>query len=152
MGEYIISKKKMKIQSKEALQAVQMIIDDADEALKDKSKKMKDSLTAKAYERSIAKLREMGMRPVITFNDLLAFPMGVLEIVGRGIASHIKSNKIQETKEILYKDALAKQSAILKALGEEKNADKERREYLNKINIWLQGAIKDLQHDLGVSS
>lgn len=152
MEEYTISKKKMKIQSKESLQAVQMIIDDADNVLRDKSKKMKDSLTAKAYERSIAKLREVGMIPVPTLDDLLAFPMGVLKIVGRGIVSHIKSNKIQEAKEILYKDALAKQSAILKALDEEKNADKERREYLSRINIWLQGAIKDLQHDLGVSS
>ena len=37
------SKKKMKIQSQEALQVVQAVIDDADQALKDTSRKMKDS-------------------------------------------------------------------------------------------------------------
>ena len=44
------------------------------------------------------------------------------------------------------------QNAILKALKEESNADKERIEYLNGLNILLQSAIKDLQHDLGIAA
>lgn len=31
------------------------------------------------------------------------------------------------------------------------DADKERIEYLNGLNILLQSAIKDLQHDLGIT-
>lgn len=46
---------------------------------------------------------------------------------------------------------LSKQTAILKALKEESNADKERIEYLNGLNVLLQAAIKDLQHDLGIA-
>ena len=48
-------------------------------------------------------------------------------------------------------DALAKQTAIIKALKEEKDADKQRIEYLNGLNILLQAAIKDLQYDLGIA-
>ena len=42
-------------------------------------------------------------------------------------------------------------SQALKALKEESNADKERIDYLNGLNILLQSAIKDLQHDLGIA-
>lgn len=54
--------------------------------------------------------------------------------------------------ELVYKNAIAKQNAILKALKEESNADKERIEYLNGLNILLQSAIKDLKHDLGIAA
>ena len=43
MGEYVENKKDMKFQSQDALKTVQSVIDDADKALKDKSRKMKDS-------------------------------------------------------------------------------------------------------------
>lgn len=43
MSEYVKKKKDMKFQSQDALKTVQSVINDADEALKDKSRKMKDS-------------------------------------------------------------------------------------------------------------
>ena len=43
MGEYVKNKKDMKFQSQDALKTVQSVIDDADKALHDKSRKMKDS-------------------------------------------------------------------------------------------------------------
>lgn len=81
---------------------------------------------------------------------VLAAPAVVLGCVGVGVTSHIKNQKLRESKELLYKNALAKQSAIVKALKEERNADKERIEYLTGLNILLNAAIKDLQHDLGL--
>ena len=83
---------------------------------------------------------------------VLAAPAVVLGGAGIGVASHIKNKKLREAKELIYKNALAKQNAILKALKEESNADKERIEYLNGLNILLQSAIKDLQHDLGIAA
>ena len=41
--------------------------------------------------------------------------------------------------------------AIIKALKEEVNADKERLDYLKNLNILLKRAVEDLQHDLGVA-
>ena len=43
MGEYVKNKKEMKFQNQEALKTVQSVIDDADKALNDKSRRMKDS-------------------------------------------------------------------------------------------------------------
>ena len=42
-------------------------------------------------------------------------------------------------------------SQALKALKEEADADKERLDYLQSLNILLTQAIKDLKKDLGVA-
>lgn len=68
------------------------------------------------------------------------------------MASHSRNEKLRRSKELLYKNAIAKQTAIIKALKEESNADKARIDYLNGLNILLQAAIKDLQHDLGIAA
>lgn len=160
------SKKKMKIQSQEALQVVQAVIDDADQALKDTSRKMKDSQLGKVAATTgmltvggtigssiagfgLGAVGATAAGSVLTLSSLLASPVVVLGGIGIGVASHIKNKKMQEAKELLYKDAIAKQNAILKALNEEKNADKERIEYLTQINNLLKEAIEDLRNDLG---
>lgn len=81
---------------------------------------------------------------------VLAAPAVVLGGAGVAAASHIKNQKLREAKEIIYKNALAKQTAILKALKEESDADKERIDYLNGLNHLLQAAIRDLKFDLGI--
>ena len=53
---------------------------------------------------------------------------------------------------MVYKNALAKQTAIIRALKEESDADKQRIDYLNGLNILLQAAISDLRHDLGIAA
>lgn len=69
---------------------------------------------------------------------------------GVGVAVHLKNKQLQQEKERLYKEALRKHEAIIKALKEEGNADKERLDYLQSLNILLSQAIKDLRKDLGV--
>lgn len=181
MGEYITKKKEMKFQSQDALKTVQAVIDDADKALKDKSRRMKDSPIGEALAGAVG----VGLGAGIGFAGLyfagtvglsgpgimsglaaaghligggavagigvLAAPAVILGGAAVGTASHIKNKKLREAKELVYKNALAKQTAIVKALKEEQNADKERIEYLNGLNILLQSAIKDLQHDLGIA-
>lgn len=182
MGGYITSKKDMKFQSQDALKTVQDVIDDADKALKDKSRRMEDSPIGEAVAGAVG----VGVGAGIGFVGLylggsvvglsaagitsglaaaggligggmaagiavLAAPAVILGGVGLGVASHIKNEKLREAKELIYKNALAKQTSILKALKEESNADKERIDYLNGLNFLLQSAIKDLQHDLGIA-
>lgn len=53
-----------------------------------------------------------------------------------------------KAKELVYKEAIAKQNAIIKALKKESNADKERIEYLIGINQLLQETILELQKEL----
>ena len=83
---------------------------------------------------------------------VLAAPAVILGSVGVGVASHLKNKKLREAKNIIYKNALAKQTAIMKALKEESDADKERLDYLNGLNVLLKAAIKDLGYDLGIDA
>lgn len=182
MGEYVAKKKNMKYQSQDALKTVQAVIDDADKALEDKSRRMKDSPIGEAlagalgvsagagigfaglYFGGVVGLSGPGIMSglaaagsligggAVAGIAVLAAPAVILGGTGIGVASHIKNKKLREAKELVYKNALAKQTAILKALKEEQNADKERIEYLNGLNVLLQAAIKDLQHDLGIAS
>ena len=82
---------------------------------------------------------------------VLAAPVAVLGGVGVGVAAHLKNKQLRQEKERLYKEALSKHDAIIKALKEGADADKERMNYLQSLNILLQRAITDLQKDLGIA-
>ena len=83
---------------------------------------------------------------------VLAAPVAGLAAVGVGVAAHLKSKQLRQEKERLYKEALRKHEAIIQEMKKEADADKERADYLNSLNILLQQAIKDLQKDLGIAS
>lgn len=93
--------------------------------------------------------RNIVLRSCFASTAGLAAPAVVLGASAVGIASHVKNVRLREAKELCYKEAIKKQTAILKALEEESNADKERLDYLNSLNNLLQAAINDLRHDLG---
>ncbi len=182
MSDYVQKKKDMRFQSQDALKTVQAVIDDADLALHEKSRKMKDSPIGEAVAGAVG----VGVGAGIGFAGLylggsvvglsaagitsglaaagtligggmaagvavLAAPAVVLGGTAMGVTSHIRNKRLKEAKELIYKNAIAKQTAIVKALKEETDADKERIDYLNGLNTLLQAAIKDLQHDLGIS-
>lgn len=83
---------------------------------------------------------------------VLAAPVAVLAATGVGVASHLKNKQLRQEKERLYEEALKKHEAIIKAMKAEVDADKERMDYLQSLNILLQQAIKDLRHDLGIEA
>ena len=82
---------------------------------------------------------------------VLAAPVAALAAGGVGLASHLKNKQLRQEKERLYKEALAKHQAIIKALKDEAEADKERLDYLQSLNILLSRAIDDLKADLGMA-
>lgn len=81
---------------------------------------------------------------------VLAAPIAVLSAGGVGVAAHLKNKQLKQEKERLYKEALKKHQAIINALKVETDANKERLDYLQSLNILLQQAIKDLKSDLGI--
>lgn len=81
----------------------------------------------------------------------LQAPVAGLAAAGVGVASHFKNKQLRQKKERLYKEALKKHDAIIKAMKAEADAEKERMDYLQSLNILLQQAIKDLQYDLDVT-
>ena len=69
---------------------------------------------------------------------VLAAPVAALAAGGVGLASHFKNKQLRQEKERLYKEALKKHEAIIQALKYEANADKERLDYLQSLNILLK--------------
>ena len=182
MGEYIKKKKDMKFQSVDALQNVVNVVNESAEALKDKKRTIRESAIpevlagalgagvgavgsfAALYGLGIVGLSGPGIMTGLAAAGglvgggaaagvlVLAAPVAILAAGGVGVAAHLKHKQLKQEKERLYQEALKKHNAILEALKQESDADKERLDYLNSLNILLQQAIKDLKHDLGYTA
>ena len=175
MGEYIKKKKDMNFQSVDSLQSVVNVVNEAAAALNDKKRTIKESaipevlsgalgagiggigsfaalyglgtvgLSAAGITSGLAAAGSIVGGGMVAGVFVLAAPAVVLAAGGVGVASHLKNKQLKQEKERLY------QEALIKALKEEVNADKERLDYLKSLNILLQRAVEDLQHDLGVA-
>lgn len=144
MGEHVTDKKNMKYQSQEALEFVQLVIDDADKALNDKSRRMEDSPIKEAIGSPTATLS--AINSLVGFKGLALFG----SLIADGLAALV--SPLEESKEILiYKAAVAKQNALIKELRENLDADKKRIEYLTGLIALLGSEIGDLRHDLGIA-
>ena len=163
MGEYVKKKKEMKFQSVEALQQVVNVVNEAAAAVSDKSRTIRESAIPEVLMGALgAGIGGIGSSGLAAAGSLvgggmvagvfvLAAPVAVLAAGGVGLASHLKNKQLRQEKERLYKEALAKHQAIIKALKDEAEADKERLDYLQSLNILLARAIDDLKADLGVA-
>ena len=181
MGEYIKNKKDMNFQSVEALQPVVNVVNEAANAVNDKKRTIRESAIpevlagtlgggiggvgsfAALYGLGVTGLSAAGITSGLATAGaivgggmtagifVLAAPIALCAAGGVGIASKLKKKQLKQEKERLYKEALQKHEAIIKALKEEADADKERIEYLQSLNILLRQAIIDLQKDLGIN-
>lgn len=165
-------KKKVTInfKSENELKKVQEVLNEADEGINDKSRTVAKSTMSELLngilDMDISEV--MGLASIVTrvgvsrfavtggltgiagFSPLFA-PVTVVLGVGFGVAKYIRNKKLKNQKELCYKEAIKKQNAIIQALKEESDADKERLDYLNSMNKILQAVIKDLKHDLDVT-
>lgn len=137
------------------------IFNEADLALKDKSRVTSDSQIAEQILRGTAASLLVAGGAVTTSSLIalsgisaaamltpLTFHLFLFYGVGRLIKKKSKDEKMLRGKMLAYKQAIAKQNAIIKALKEETNASKERIEYLIGINRLLQDTIVELQGEL----
>ena len=157
MGEYIKKKKDMNFQSVDSLQSVVNVVNEAAAALNDKKRTIKESAIPEVLSGALG----AGIGGIGSFAALYGLgtvglsaagiTSGLAAAGGVGVASHLKNKQLKQEKERLYQEALRQHEAIIKALKKEVNADKERLDYLKSLNILLQRAIEDLQHDLGVA-
>lgn len=178
---YVKKKKEMIFQSVESLQQVVNVVNEAAFALNDKSRTIRESaipevlagalgagiggvgsfaalyglgvvgLSAAGITSGLAAAGAMVGGGMVAGVFVLAAPVAALAAGGVGVAAHLKNKQLRQEKERLYTEALKKHEAIIKALKEEADADKERLDYLQSLNILLTQAIKDLKKDLGVA-
>ena len=179
---YIKRKKDMNFQSVESMQSVVNVVNEAAAALNDKRRTIRESAIpevlagalgagiggvgsfAALYGLGVAGLSAAGITsglatagPIVGGGMtagvfVLAAPVALLAATSVGVASHLKNKQLRREKERLYKEALKKHDAIIKAMKADADADKKRLEYLQSLNILLQQAIKDLRHDLGFTA
>ena len=181
MGGYVKNKKDMVFQSVESLQPVVNVVNEAAAAIDDPKRTIRESaipevltgalgaciggvgsfialyglgttgLSAVGITTGLATAGSLVGGGMVAGVFVLAAPAVILAAGGVGIASHLKHKQLKQEKERLYKVALAKHEAIIKALKNEIDADKERLEYLQSLNILLQQAVRDLGKDLGIA-
>lgn len=179
---YIKRKKDMNFQSVESMQSVVNVVNEAAAALNDKRRTIRESAIpevlagalgagiggvgsfAALYGLGVVGLSAAGITSSLATAGtivgggmaagvfVLAAPVAILAATSVGVASHLKNKQLRREKERLYKEALKKNDAIIKAMKADADADKERLDYLQSLNILLQQAIKDLRHDLGFTA
>lgn len=177
--QYVSKKKDMIFQSVESLQQVVNVVNEAAAAVNDKSRTIRESAIpevlagaigasiggvgsfAALYGLGVVGLSAAGITSglaaagavigggMVAGVFVLAAPIAVLGAGGVGLASHLKNKQLRQEKERLYKEVLKRHQAIIKATKDEADADKERLDYLQSLNILLTQAIKDLKKDLG---
>lgn len=147
----------MKYNTEKDLKEVYSFINEADLALGDKTRTTEDSKIAKqiAMGAAASRLTASGIAVggIATAGMLTPLAPIVLvsitaRLIGRFIKKRSEEEKMLKAKEMAYREAIAKQNAIIKALKEESNADKERIEYLIGILQLLQESILELQKEL----
>lgn len=179
---YVKKKKDMNFQSVESMQPVVNVVNEVAAALNDKNRTIRESAIpevlagalgagiggvgsfAALYGLGVVGLSAAGITSglaaagaivgggMVAGVFVLAIPVAGLAAAGVGVASHLKNKQLRQEKERLYKEALKKHEAIIQVMKTEADADKERMDYLQSLNILLQQAIKDLQKDLGIAS
>ena len=179
---YIKRKKDMNFQSVDSMQSVVNVVNEAAAALNDKRRTIRESAIpevlagalgagiggvgsfAALYGLGVVGLSAAGITSSLATAGtivgggmaagvfVLAAPVAILAATSVGVASHLKNKQLRREKERLYKEALKKHDAIIKAIKADADADKERLDDLQKLNILLQQAIKDLRQDLGFTA
>ena len=180
MGKYVKKKKEMVFQNVESLQPVVNVINEAASAVKDKKRTIRQSaipevlggalgagiggvgsfaalyglgtvgLSAAGISSGLAAAGSLVGGGMAAGVLVLAAPVAVLAGTGVGVVTHLKHKQLKQEKERVYTEALRKHEAIITAMEKEKNADKERIDYLTSLNILLMKAIQDLRRDLGM--
>lgn len=182
MGKYVTKKKEMNFKNVDSLQPVVNVVNEAAAALDDKTRTIKESaipeilagalgagiggiasfsalygfgvvgLSAAGITSGLATAGAIVGGGMVAGVFVLAAPVAVFAAGGVYLAARLKNKQLKQEKERLYQEVLRKHEAIINAMKDEAEATQERLDYLQSLNIFLTQAIKDLQHDLGVSA
>ncbi|MDC1067746.1 hypothetical protein OAQ99_01155 [Candidatus Kapabacteria bacterium] len=178
-----MSKSKMKYKSSESLNSINIVLEEADSAVKDTTRTIQKSAIPELlgvavgagvggaasfaglyFGGSIIGLSGAGITSGLAAAGgivgggmtagifVLAAPVAFLGVAGYGLVSRYKKNKLREEKEAMLQEVMKRHDAIINAIKDESNQTKQRADYLNALNILLQGVINDLREDLGLDN
>lgn len=81
---------------------------------------------------------------------VIAAPAVILGVGAYAWAVQINKKRLIEKKEQLLQEVLRKHNVIIEELKRTAQGNKERVDYLTKLNILLQAAVSDLKSDLAL--
>ena len=64
------------------------------------------------------------------------------------MAPGLNDKILQDEKNRLYEEASKQNEALIKAIKEEADSTKERKEYLQSLSVLMAQALRDLKKDL----
>ena len=173
-----MSKKDMKFTSMSALDNVQRVIDDANDAIRNPMSGIKESAISEVLGGALGAglgggisfaalygLGTVGLSAAGITSGLaaagalvgggmaagvlvLAAPVAAIGGAGVWIVAKRNQKRLLQRKERVLNDAIRARDAIVKALEKEVSDNKDRIDRLNALNILLQRAVNDLQSDL----
>lgn len=175
-----MAKKDMNFKSLDSLKPVEKVINEAAEALKDKSRVIANSAIpevlgaalgagtggvisfAAIYALGTVGLSGVGiMSGLATLGAIVgggaaagifvaAAPVAILAVAGYAVFSNAKNQKLKQEKERLKQEATRKHDALINQLKSDVDASKDRIDYLTSLVIILSRAIDDLGADLAL--
>ena len=162
----------------EALEPVRKVIDEANEAVKNPERTMKDSpikdvlgaaigagagggisfaalyglgtvgLSASGITSALAAAGSLVGGGMVAGIFVLALPVAGLSVLGYDIFNRRRKKQLQQAKERIYQQAIQARDAIINELKKTTADNAERLKYLESLNTLLQRAIVDLNADL----
>lgn len=131
----------------EELRVLQVITNEAKKALDDKSMTIDNSEFSSQFKKVLStdSSTSLEFKDFATALGILVTPTSILGGLIWGGTYLIHKNqqkKIQNEKLNIYKEAVRCQNGIIKALIEERNADKKRIDLLTSINKCLTEALE----------
>lgn len=175
-----MAKKKKNFESFDSLKNVEKVINETEEALKDSTRTIAQSAIPEAlagaggalaggavgfaalFYGGVTGLSAAGITSGLAAAGglvgggmaagvfVLAAPVAVLGVGAYALVHRHQTNKLNQERQRLYNIALQKHQAIINELNKDVNATKERADYLQRLNILLTQAIKELKEDLGI--
>lgn len=78
-----------------------------------------------------------------------ALPVAGLAVGGYALVNRRNQKRLKDRERLLYQEALRQHQAMIEQLQRERNATRERKEYLESLVILLNDAIRRMREDLG---
>lgn len=121
----------------------QIVFDEVDKALMDKKRTIKDSSMANLLNGALQADNSVSYSSAAMY--LIApYPFGWIRYIIEAIRKSFARRKLEEYKEMIYKEVIKKQNMIIEALVQEREADKKRIEYLTALNKVLSKMVDEL--------
>lgn len=122
----------------------QIVFDEVDKALMDKNRTIKDSNISNLLNGTLQVDNSTSYSNTVGLYLIAPNPISWAKYIIDAIRKFFARRKLEEYKEIIYKEVIKKQNMIIEALVQEREADKKRIEYLTALNKLLSKMVDEL--------